>query len=386
MPDAHRHTHSHSLHEAGMGTQIGAEQHESNAAGDKSVNYAEYVSQGDNLDSVASVNSEGRISVQFDLKHGMPELSRERTDSSDDLEEFAIDKKQWKDCPTMNIVIMIVGSRGDVQPYVALGKELKKDGHRVRIASHETFRSFVGDAGLEFYNIGGDPQDLMSYMVKNPGLMPGLESLTNGDIVRKRKMLNEMIHGCWDACHSPCTVTGQSFAADAIISNPPAFAHVHCAEALGIPLLLSFTMPWTATAAFPHPLVNILNSNVVPGVSNYLSYAVADILTWKGVGDIINTFRTNELGLIPLSIRSGPAYTDRLKIPWTYCMSPTLVPKPEDWKTNIDVVGFYFLDLASKYEPPPDLSNWLSNGEPPVYIGFGSVVVDDPAAMSGKIL
>jgi len=56
---------------------------------------------------------------------------------------------------------------GDVQPYVALGKQLTRDGHRVRIATHETFRSFVGDADLEFYNIGGDPQDLMSYMVKS---------------------------------------------------------------------------------------------------------------------------------------------------------------------------------------------------------------------------
>lgn len=87
--------------------------------------------------------------------------------------------------------------------------------------------------------------------------MPGIESLTNGDISRKRKMLAEvfsiyflkrlfvktrqMINGCWMACHSPCPATGQTFAADAIISNPPAFAHVHCAEALGIPLLLSFS-------------------------------------------------------------------------------------------------------------------------------------------------
>lgn len=56
---------------------------------------------------------------------------------------------------------------GDVQPYLALGTRLKQDGHRVRIATHETFRSFVTDAGLEFFNIGGNPQDLMSYMVKS---------------------------------------------------------------------------------------------------------------------------------------------------------------------------------------------------------------------------
>lgn len=97
---------------------------------------------------------------------------------------------------------------GDVQPYVALGQQLVKDGHRVRIATHGTFQAFVTDAGLEFFSIGGDPQDLMSYMVKSelnasnvihvlhkcpdPGLMPGFESLTNGDILKKRKMLTEV--------------------------------------------------------------------------------------------------------------------------------------------------------------------------------------------------
>ena len=56
---------------------------------------------------------------------------------------------------------------GDVQPYVALGQQLVKDGHRIRIATHDTFKEFVTGAGLEFFNIGGDPQDLMNYMVKS---------------------------------------------------------------------------------------------------------------------------------------------------------------------------------------------------------------------------
>jgi UDP:flavonoid glycosyltransferase YjiC (YdhE family) len=56
---------------------------------------------------------------------------------------------------------------GDVQPYIALGKELVKHRHRVRIATHETFQDFVRNEGLEFFNIGGNPQQLMSYMVKS---------------------------------------------------------------------------------------------------------------------------------------------------------------------------------------------------------------------------
>ncbi|PBK62939.1 glycosyltransferase family 1 protein [Armillaria solidipes] len=348
---------------------------------DPDISYGKYIAAGKGLVSSAFITADGRISVSLDLKHKLPDLPE---DHALDVKEFAVDR-EWRRFPKMNIVIMIVGSRGDVQPYVALGKRLMKDGHRIRIASHETFRSFVTEHGLEFFDIGGNPQDLMSYMVKNPGLIPGVDSLTNGDIPRKRTMLAEMINGCWLSCCSPCPHTGRTFTADAIIANPPSFAHIHCAEALGIPLLLSFTMPWSATTAFPHPLVNVNASNAGQGLTNYLTYPLAEILTWQGMGDIINKLRTRTLGLAPLSLRSGPGVVDTCKIPWTYCMSPALVPKPKDWKNHIDIVGFYFLDLATNYTPPNDLAAFLAAGDAPIYIGFGSVVVDDSATMTSTI-
>lgn len=75
---------------------------------------------------------------------------------------------------------------------MALGKRLRQHGHTVRLTTHETFRQSVKDAGLRFFNIGGNPQELMSYMVRNPGLMPGFESLTNDDIIRKQLMVGEV--------------------------------------------------------------------------------------------------------------------------------------------------------------------------------------------------
>ena len=45
--------------------------------------------------------------------------------------------------------------------------------------------------------------------------------------------------------------------ADAVIANPVSYAHIHVAEALGCPLHLCFTMPYSRTAAFPHPLVRL---------------------------------------------------------------------------------------------------------------------------------
>lgn len=344
---------------------------------------AEYAITGKGLGSKARVTSDGRIVVSIDMKKALPDMP---TGNAPDVEEFAVDKHEWRYVPKLNIVICIVGSRGDVQPYVALGKRFQKDGHRVRLGTHETFRKFVEEEnGLEFFDIGGNPQDLMSYMVKNPGLIPGIETLTNGDIGKKRKMLAEMMHGCWNACQAPDPKTGQTFIADAIISNPPAFAHIHCAEALGVPLLMSFTMPWCSTTDFHHPLVNVLSSNAGSGLNNVLSYALFELVTWQGVGDLINDFRKETLGLRSLSLRTGPGILERVKVPWTYCMSPALIPKPEDWKNHIDVIGFYFLDLATNFKPNAELEAFLEAGEPPVYIGFGSVVVDDPKAMSKTI-
>ncbi len=143
----------------------------------------------------------------------------------------------------MNIVIHVVGSRGDVQPFVALGIELKnKYNHRVRLATHGTFKKFVEENGLEFFNIGGDPAELMAFMVKNPGLIPGMESLKAGDVGKRRKGMAEILEGCWKSCADADEVKEEDdlaprvkpFIANAIIANPPSFAHIHCAEKLGI--------------------------------------------------------------------------------------------------------------------------------------------------------
>jgi UDP:flavonoid glycosyltransferase YjiC (YdhE family) len=310
--------------------------------------------------------------------------------------------------PPLNVVIQVVGSRGDVQPFVALGKVLKNTyGHRVRLATHPNFRGFVQENGLEFFGIGGDPSQLMAFMVKNPSLMPGFRSVLSGDVGRRRRDVAEYIQGCWRSCyqtgdgmaarasdkqHSDPSAndTGaegaaRPFVADCIIANPPSFAHIHCAEKLGVPLHIMFTMPYSPTQDFPHPLANIQSSNADAQLTNYISYAMIEVLSWQGLGDIINRFRAKCLGLDPVSLIWAPGMLHRLKVPHTYCWSPALIPKPKDWGPHISVSGFFSLNLASNYSPTPDLQAFLASGPAPVYIGFGSIVLDDPDAMTKLI-
>jgi sterol 3beta-glucosyltransferase len=134
----------------------------------------------------------------------------------------------------------------------------------------------------------------MAYMVKNPGLLPGMESIRAGDIGKRRNEMAEIVEGTWRSCIEAGNGMGEKigalnvdspedlFIADAIIANPPSMGHIHCAEKLGIPLHIVFTMPWSPTKAFHHPLAAMDYGEVETSVANYYSFAIMELLTWQG--------------------------------------------------------------------------------------------------------
>ncbi|KAJ1443534.1 Glycosyl transferase, family 28 [Sesbania bispinosa] len=151
--------------------------------------------------------------------------------------------------------------------------------------------------------------------------------------------------------------------------------HTHVAEYLKVPLHIFFTMPWTPTSEFPHPL-----SRVKHQVGYRLSYQIVDSLIWLGIRDLVNEFRKKKLKLRPITYLSG-SHTSPPEVPYGYIWSPHY-----DWGSNIDVVGFCFLDLASNYEPPKSLVDWLEEGEKPIYVGFGSLPLQEPEKMTKIIV
>lgn len=99
-----------------------------------------------------------------------------------------------------------------------------------------------------------------------------MKTLREGEIQRKREVIAQMLYGCWQSCIEPDPDTEAPFVANAIIANPVSFAHIHCAQALSVPLHLVFTMPWSPTRAFPHPLANITNASTTNlQLANFLS-------------------------------------------------------------------------------------------------------------------
>jgi len=307
-----------------------------------------------------------------------------------------VKKVEERGIPKMNICIMVVGTRGDVQPFIAIGNRLQQHGHRVRLATHAVYREFVVEHGLEFYPLGGDPKELAAYMVKTGGhLIPtGIEEITK-DMPRNIQMIEEILVSTWPAVSAPDpdaygpNIQGEHFQAHAIISNPVTYGHIHVAERLGVPLHIMFPQPWVPTQAFPHPLSNL------PYIGkyekrNYISYKLVDLLMWQGTEGMVNRFRSEVLEL--RKIRKGDGGRNillDLDIPHSFMWSPHLVPQPSDWDDRYDIIGTVSLPpekTAGAYTPSEDFSSFLAHSAAPIFVGFGSMVMPDPTVTTEMII
>eukprot|EP01116_Phalansterium_solitarium_P017027 TRINITY_DN4099_c0_g1_i1.p1 TRINITY_DN4099_c0_g1~~TRINITY_DN4099_c0_g1_i1.p1 ORF type:complete len:1259 (+),score=483.00 TRINITY_DN4099_c0_g1_i1:314-3778(+) len=269
----------------------------------------------------------------------------------------------------LKITILTIGSRGDVQPYLALALGLQKAGHTVTIATHEAFRDFVGQYGLGFANIGGDPRLLIELSVNNGMFTPKFMKVA---LAQFRGFVDELLKNSFVACQG----------CDAIISSPITMASYHVAEKLGVPLFLTFTMPWTRTRTYPNPFA--VPASPLGGAYNYMTYRLIETVFWQPIRGQVNAYREH-WGLPPISLTSGdPLFQKR--VPFLYCFSPAVVPKPPDWGDEIEVAGFWFLDAPSAWKPSAELLHFINTGkEPLIYIGFGSIIVEDPDKLTHTI-
>ncbi|KZV48163.1 hypothetical protein F511_27726 [Dorcoceras hygrometricum] len=171
------------------------------------------------LKRIATVKDDG--TVEFEVPKDIePQTVVTGSDNVfSEVDDELIDEAELQYIPPLQIVMLIVGTRGDVQPFIAIGKKLQDYGHRVRLATHSNFKEFVLTSGLEFHPLGGDPKVLAEYMVKNKGFLPSGPS----EVPVQRKQMKEIIYSLLNACKDPDIDSGIPFKAEAIIANPPAY-------------------------------------------------------------------------------------------------------------------------------------------------------------------
>ncbi|CAO2654338.1 Nn.00g110710.m01.CDS01 [Neocucurbitaria sp. VM-36] len=271
----------------------------------------------------------------------------------------------------LTVVCLTIGSRGDVQPYIALCKELLKEGHKPRIATHAEFEPWVRKHGIDFAPVDGNPAELMRICVEHGMFTYNFMKEANSKF---RGWLDDVCSSSWRACQG----------ADVLIESPSTMAGIHIAEALEIPYFRAFTMPWTRTRAYPHAF-SVLEKKMGGGY-NSITYITFDTIFWTAISGQINKWRRRELGLQNTSQNKMQASLR----PFLYNFSPHVVPPPLDWPDWVRVTGYWFLDEGDIYEPPTDLVAFIEQARRDlkklVYVGFGSIVIDDPAALTKTVV
>lgn len=263
----------------------------------------------------------------------------------------------------MQIAIIALGTQGDVQPYVALGKGLKATGYSVRVVTHQNFQTLVESHGLEFCGVTGSVQEIL----ETEEMRALLEKGNFFAVTRQTAKEAERAAVLWareslDACAG----------ADLLLAGVGGlFVALALAEKLKIPLLQAHLVPFTPTKTFPAVVLPAALPEL-GGSLNRVSHQIIKQAMWQGFRAADNLTRREVLDLPPVSFW-GPYKSRLLDSPVVYGFSPSVIPKPSDWGAETHVTGYWFLDSADDWVPPAALSDFLENGAPPVYIGFGSM-------------
>jgi UDP:flavonoid glycosyltransferase YjiC (YdhE family) len=277
----------------------------------------------------------------------------------------------------MNIVMIAFGTRGDVQPAIALGKALHARGYGVRILAGSNFTPWIERHGLEAIGSSVDIEAMMQSADGKRWVAHGTEPIMQTRMMRT--LLNQV---GWD---SMCDAWAACQDADVIISTFT--SDLYCAsiaEKLGVPRISILLQPsLVATrngAAMP--------SAPLPNRISLINYVAGKILLetflWTVSGKQVNRFRQKVLDLPPQTYHQARTELRRALVVHGY--SRHVVPHPADWPRNLHTTGYWFLDDAGEWTPPADLLRFLESGPPPVSIGFGSMTTGDPQALTQLVL
>ncbi len=282
----------------------------------------------------------------------------------------------------MRINIIAIGSRGDVQPHVALGVRLQASGHDVCMVTHAMFEPLVRLLGLAFFPLAGNPRDVVEGELGQDWLGSGSNFLSFFQRFSRiaEPLIQQAMLDCWHACQN----------AEVIISSPLGIGTASSvAEKLGVPFWLGAGQPMTPTAAFASPFFPAAPAWFSAGSRGYnrLTHHLSARIFWQLLGPPVNRARQEVLGLPPLSRSWLYEQVRQHFLPILYYYSPSVLPQPLDWRNDRNyVTGYWFLDDSTQWQPPSDLLDFLASGPAPVYVGFGSMNARNPAEVTETVL
>lgn len=267
------------------------------------------------------------------------------------------------------IVVVALGSRGDVEPYLALATALVRAGHDVALVGSAEFAGLAAEDGVRFV-AGGRSIRAALDAVDGTGGIAGRNPLIL--VQRLREVLRDVMIESLDATVEACA------GARLVIASTLAVHAATAAEIAGVPRVVdAHLQPVATTREFP-------------------------AVTWpspRPLGDLANlaTHRLGNLGFRAIVTPAVSAIRDRHGLPrrqpkrpsgWPtlYGFSPAVIPVPRDWPASERVTGYWWPSLPPDWTPPAELDQFLRSGDKPVYIGFGSMPGPEPSEPLGEQL
>ncbi|MFI6152724.1 glycosyltransferase [Kitasatospora sp. NPDC051170] len=270
----------------------------------------------------------------------------------------------------MRILIATAGSRGDVAPFTGLGVRLRTAGHQVAVATHATFAESVRSAGLEFRPLPVDPR---AELASDEGRRLLKAGTGPGVIVQLLRMGRRFMPALGEGI-----VEATALGADLLLTSSATdpLGQV-AAEASGIPSLGLHLQPLSPTREFAPAVTGARSLGALGNLlAGYAVQAGTDQLFAPAVREL-----RRRLGLPGVGVAGA-----RRGHPVLHGFSPTVVPRPADWHPRLDVAGYWWPPEPDDWQPPARLLDFLAAGPPPVFVGFGSLVVPDPERLTGTVL
>lgn len=269
----------------------------------------------------------------------------------------------------MHFALVTLGTRGDVQPFVALGARLQRHGHRATIVTHEDYRALVEGAGLALRS-AFDP---MRELLQTPDGQRWVESSDN--VLEYGKALKALFGHRVDpwARHALAALAD----ADVVVSHPFAGGAMLAAHKRDVPLVV--LSPYPSLGSRRIAMAPSGEWPIVGPWINRMGWRLFERIVWKTFGAPIHALR-EEFGLPKLAGNIWDDLRER-RTPYLHCYSESLLPRPDDWPAFAEVTGWCTLDAPSKWSPPSELKQFLDCGEA-VYIGFGSMTGMDQSVLA----
>jgi UDP:flavonoid glycosyltransferase YjiC (YdhE family) len=273
----------------------------------------------------------------------------------------------------MRILIISIGTRGDVQPYLALAKGLMSAGHEMWLATDITFESFVVDSGVGFKPIKADPRQAMQEDVREIG----------GNPVKFVGWLNRQFKPLARDFFRDVKEAAEGM--DALLFGALAFPAFHVAEGLGIPSLATYLQPATPTRYLSGAAGGAPDWLPFRGLANKWLTELSIFSVFAMTKGVVDEGRQEMLGLPRMSWRDYLTLNSAAA-PIVYGYSRHVVPVPPDWGDWLHVAGYWFLDGDEGWRPPATLADFLEAGPPPVYVGFGSMIDKESGVVTRIVL